>query len=365
MSKFLIKSASRIFTIAASLAFAGNAMAQEKQSLHVDPNGSCMEWYFEDSQNGKTYSCSGESSVKSRGRCRAVKMPIGTYRFWYGQQSYHLKVDDNSQVSFVEARPENIGLTITGEKLNFQNSTVTLDNNSFPGTFAVSGEDITLINAPKGENNGQGCVKATTPKNQLSIMKGAQFHVSGSWTVGDDNVTNYGNLYRIIDDKLVPKGTAQKPLAFSAENNSMTISPNPYFWMRTKEATQDMLVRGLTTNGAKPVIVSQGSCPAGNKKWDKAEGRFLLGAANPIKQNGDNKTGGQAKVTLQKRHIPAHQHQYQRNAVAHHVARGGEAWGMTNTDLSTTIDTKDKGDLRGEAHNNVPPYIAVNFCELK
>ncbi len=83
--------------------------------------------------------------------------------------------------------------------------------------------------------------------------------------------------------------------------------------------------------------------------WEALRDRFLLGAGNSY--NG-GAVGGESSVTLTINTIPSHQHSI--TNYSHQNTPGGDfaavyANGGTNTGLTGG----------GQAHNNMPPYLAV------
>ncbi len=108
-------------------------------------------------------------------------------------------------------------------------------------------------------------------------------------------------------------------------------------------------------------------------EWAKVEGRFLLGTSEDYETGS---TGGEAEHTLTEDEMPAHGHEMtEAGGHAHSGWSGG--WmgtfppsspgnniplnmsGSTSTDGSHTHPLAQTGG--GKAHNNMPPYLAVNI----
>ena len=99
--------------------------------------------------------------------------------------------------------------------------------------------------------------------------------------------------------------------------------------------------------------------------WEQIEDRFLLASGSTY---GAGTTGGESAVTLTTSQIPSHSHNFGR-----YVPSSGASWhGDDSNTLSGTAHTKiyaNKGNLTsitgtqatggGQAHNNMPPYLAV------
>lgn len=79
--------------------------------------------------------------------------------------------------------------------------------------------------------------------------------------------------------------------------------------------------------------------------------------------NAPNKTGGAKTVTLDINNIPAHKHQETYNASSVAAGGGTAVGGLTSTGGTTEVPaeqyTKNAGG--GQAHENMPPYVTVNY----
>ncbi|MGI9413989.1 MAG: hypothetical protein ACR2PM_09985 [Hyphomicrobiales bacterium] len=127
---------------------------------------------------------------------------------------------------------------------------------------------------------------------------------------------------------------------------------------------------GTIPKGA--IVAFATACPAGSawKEYDDARGRFLVATGKHTDTNGTTRSfeagigkddgGYQHKLTPEE--MPRHQHA---------IDRQGPTRGITDlppigTDgaIISTIE-QELSHLSGgsKAHNNVPPYIALPFCE--
>ena len=105
----------------------------------------------------------------------------------------------------------------------------------------------------------------------------------------------------------------------------------------------------MSANDTSPSILFGG-------EWERIKDRFLLSA-------GDNyeagTTGGEKTHTLTVNEMPSHSHNFD-SALNWSQEDGG--WASFRTGSTTTVG---QGDLRtapiggGQAHNNMPPYLAV------
>ena len=91
--------------------------------------------------------------------------------------------------------------------------------------------------------------------------------------------------------------------------------------------------------------------------WTQLKDRFLLGAGDTY-SGGD--TGGAATVTLTTNEIPSHTHTYKHYAQTVNCTAGS---GDTGRTVVTTAygQSSSTSDARGggQAHENMPPYLAV------
>lgn len=91
--------------------------------------------------------------------------------------------------------------------------------------------------------------------------------------------------------------------------------------------------------------------------WEKLKDRFLLGAGDTYKLKS---TGGEATHTLTNNEIPSHSHDlynYYNSATA--LEYFPVNINETKTGWAGNAKTSTYGG--GQAHNNMPPYLVVNF----
>lgn len=86
-------------------------------------------------------------------------------------------------------------------------------------------------------------------------------------------------------------------------------------------------------------------------KWEQLKDRFLL-AAGDTYQGGS--TGGEASVRLTEEEIPVHSHSVYHGTVA--VSKGTAEYALVANGSDIKKTTSAGG---GQAHNNMPPYLAV------
>lgn len=107
----------------------------------------------------------------------------------------------------------------------------------------------------------------------------------------------------------------------------------------------------MSVNNTSPATLFGGT-------WEAIQGKFLLGAYGNTYKAGS--TGGEATHTLTTREMPNHNHAvfYPNDGAADHSAPGNYPDGPSDsTYFAVGSYTSSEGG--GEAHNNMPPYLAV------
>lgn len=107
----------------------------------------------------------------------------------------------------------------------------------------------------------------------------------------------------------------------------------------------------MSVNSTSPATLFGGT-------WQAIQGKFLLGADSNVYKAGN--TGGEATHTLTTREMPNHNHAvfYPNDGAADHSAPGNYPDGPSDsTYFAVGSYTSSEGG--GEAHNNMPPYLAV------
>lgn len=136
----------------------------------------------------------------------------------------------------------------------------------------------------------------------------------------------------------------------------------------------------------------QRTCPNGWRPFDPGKGRFLVGAGthHNLDENGkrlkrynayaddlEKATGGTEKQTLSESNIPAHSHSLGMlslfGATLEDGGTGANVPYFNIDDLNRSggkkvlFTSKESGTRpsgQNVPHNNMPPYVAVYFCEL-
>lgn len=94
--------------------------------------------------------------------------------------------------------------------------------------------------------------------------------------------------------------------------------------------------------------------------WEKIENRFLLASSN-IHMNGE--TGGEENHTLLINEMPKHSHKMKYDSIGWTAIRQSSGTNGILENNTSSYDgqysTEEVGN--GNAHNNMPPYLAVNM----
>ena len=116
---------------------------------------------------------------------------------------------------------------------------------------------------------------------------------------------------------------------------------------------------------ANAVILTDQECKVFGSNWKRYEGmdgRFPLGAGQTMDSNKENPTFtvGQAEGTyrhkLTEPEMPVHTHSFHGSRGDRVVDDWDNEWGHRNQ----RRETEPAGE--GKAHNNMPPYLVMNFC---
>ncbi len=111
-------------------------------------------------------------------------------------------------------------------------------------------------------------------------------------------------------------------------------------------------------------------CPEGWSVFDRAEGRFIIGAQEKIYDVG--MTGGSAQVKLTEAQMPRHEHEV--TWVGHHTISLNNSTTNVPGDNRYRLPFSRDGragnnmiakskDEAAQPHPNMPPYIALYFCK--
>lgn len=103
----------------------------------------------------------------------------------------------------------------------------------------------------------------------------------------------------------------------------------------------------MSVNGTDPGTLFGGT-------WEQLEDRFLLGAGSGYTAGS---TGGEANHTLTVAEMPSHTHDISKKYNTQLGSYSGSAPWTDNSGTYYSRPTEPTGG--GQAHNNMPPYLAV------
>ena len=113
-----------------------------------------------------------------------------------------------------------------------------------------------------------------------------------------------------------------------------------------------------------------GACPKGWSLFEPARGRFIIGAGRhgdsdlknhpSFKDDQDQAIGGQQETKLSDKNIPSHNHKWIHNSKRQ--AGASEHGSVTMHEMYDKIKDR-RGVDDGEPFDNMPPYVALYFCE--
>ena len=120
---------------------------------------------------------------------------------------------------------------------------------------------------------------------------------------------------------------------------------------------------------ASAILLTEGECKQLGDKWNRFEpaaGRFAIASGENQDINGVTRTfvvgqedqEGEYENTLTAEELPEHMHQYE----IPRYGRSKQPGGSTETHYADTVTRDTTSSGKNEAHNNMPPYVVLNFC---
>ena len=120
----------------------------------------------------------------------------------------------------------------------------------------------------------------------------------------------------------------------------------------------------------KSIILTSLSCSELGNDWKpyvQINGRFPIGAGKTTIADARNKrrnfvlshTGGEYMNVLTELEMPSHTHNYE-DRTQRHPNIGGSGGSIGDTQVTDVRETRSRGG--DEPHNNMPPYLVLNFC---
>lgn len=120
----------------------------------------------------------------------------------------------------------------------------------------------------------------------------------------------------------------------------------------------------------KSIILTSLSCSELGNGWQPyihINGRFPIGAGMTTTPDDRDErrefklleTAGEYEHVLTEREMPSHAHNYE-DRTQRHPNIGGSGGSIGDTQVTDIRGTQSSGS--DEAHNNMPPYLVLNFC---
>lgn len=133
---------------------------------------------------------------------------------------------------------------------------------------------------------------------------------------------------------------------------------------RVASAAAERILSGVESGAVVAYDLPGGCPPEGWSDFRDGHGRVVIGSGPGYLYR---EVGGAAEVVLEIGHLPAHSHDVERFEWGHtingnnHPQRLDVDDGEPYDDRTGTLTTSPVGE--GEAHENVPPYIALRLCK--
>lgn len=124
-------------------------------------------------------------------------------------------------------------------------------------------------------------------------------------------------------------------------------------------------------------------CPEGWTQFKEATSRMIIGAGNSddyyekkfetdemgkkLSPRSYRQHGGEEQVTLLEAHIPPHDHAPEGSPFTNLVGYNGKFTRLGSDSGQNELNLQETEKLvnfgKGEAHNNMPPFIALHYCK--
>lgn len=134
------------------------------------------------------------------------------------------------------------------------------------------------------------------------------------------------------------------------------------------------LIQDIRTLLAGVIVLTDQECARLGEGWvpyDLMSGRFPLAAGSHTDPRGDlqtfainDRSYGTYSHQLTVDQMPSHAHQYH-DRYFNNDRGGGDHGDDDDTDRHYKNDRRNTGSTgKGEPHNNMPPYLVLNFCHM-
>lgn len=267
-------------------------------------------------------------------------MPAGTYLVYYDGTNYHLRTDGKI--------PNLAAVASSGSYNDLSNKPTIPDVSGKVDKINITAQTTQAVYPIKINAQGQ----ITAYGNAVTSMTPSS-HSHGNITNGGD-ITTTATIASgdrlVINDESASKVT-NSSITFGTDTTTFLRNDGTWAAAGGGGDPLDAYPVGsiyMSVNNTSPATLFGGT-------WARIEDRFLLAATNPSASTVTypaGSLGGAATVTLDTNTIPSHRHSV--GVGTGSSTPGGDfncAWGGSSTWSSYTGG--------GQAHNNMPPYLAV------
>jgi hypothetical protein len=230
---------------------------------------------------------------------------------------------------------------------------------------AISDNKVLLFVTPQmSAAAGNGTAKITLTKNTRKESTSAFSFIIDAAAAPEDYLSEYEMLYyesmlSRLDDALIAAGSVAgyaESAEASASAAAASASQARAIAMADVIACYPVGSVLITTTNTNPGTIIGGT-------WTEIKGKFLLAQSN---SHPAGTTGGSETVTLTVNQIPNHVHNLsnllKNSGGTDNIGWTGYAFKNSSVHpLEDIINTKGAGG--GQAHNNMPPYVAVYVWE--
>lgn len=175
----------------------------------------------------------------------------------------------------------------------------------------------------------------------------------------NDTNVSLGKLKNYIDDAVASSGVSHPLILEENTDYGDTLPTSPQegqlFFKEAGTSLFDLIYPVgavyISMNNTSPATLFGGS-------WTKVEGKFLLGTSSTYPTGS---SGGEETHTLSVAEMPSHNHNFYLQRGSNTAERTALLEWATSSQVSGWKAWQTDSTGGGQAHNNMPPYLAVNM----
>lgn len=270
-----------------------------------------------------------------------------------------------------------VSATVTPGKIFASGESVTVSELNKLGnpTVDISGAVGTLSLSDGSVTNAKIATGAAIQHDKLATLNTGELIVGNAGTptatalAGDATIDASGNLtiaagaveHSMLATGLLPSGSIMQYAGLAASL--------PAGWLLCDGSAKDSVTDTTLANLYTAISTTYGGTGAADFNLPDLRGRIPVGTndaglpnglltsdtARPTERN-EGATGGAETHTLTTPEMPAHTHELQYNSIT--TSAGANSFAVDGTDAPTTTTSSTGG---GGAHNNLQPYIVLNY----